>query len=134
MRPAALAAQPPRIHPGYFSAARSAFNPAPRGFRFAGWELRLRTRHLVAASGQEVRLSKTEFALLLALLEHPKQILSREQLMDLTQADADIYDRAIDVQVMRLRRKLEAQRGAPDLLRTRRGLGYFLDAEVQPLA
>ena len=118
----------------FFSSARSAFSLGPQGFRFAGWELRLRSRNLISPDGKEVGLTKTECALLQALLHRPRQIMSREQIMDMTQTEADVYDRAIDVQMLRLRRKVEASSHAPALLKTKRGAGYFLDADVQVLA
>ena len=117
----------------FFTAARSAFSLAPQGFRFAGWELRLRSRSLINFEGKEVGLTKTECALLQALLHRPRQIMSREQIMDMTQAESDVFDRAIDVQMLRLRRKIEASSHAPALLKTKRGAGYFLDADVQVL-
>ena len=79
-------------------------------------------------------LTKTEFALLLVLLKRPRQIMSREQIMDMTQAEDEIFDRAIDVQMLRLRRKVEPSNRTPTLLKTKRGAGYFLDADVQVLA
>lgn len=117
----------------FFPSARSAFNPSPLGFKFADWELRLRSRSLISNAGHEVVLTKTEFALLLALLKSPKKIMSREQIMDMTQAQDDVFDRAIDVQMLRLRRKIEASSRTPTLLKTKRGAGYFLDADVQVL-
>ncbi|EED65187.1 winged helix-turn-helix domain-containing protein [Comamonas testosteroni] len=117
----------------FFSCARPAFSLNPQGFRFAGWELRLRTRSLISATGHEVGLTKSEFALLLALLKRPKQIMSREQIMDMTQAEDTVFDRAIDVQMLRLRRKVETSGRSPTLLKTKRGAGYFLDADVQVL-
>ena len=117
----------------FFPSARSAFNPSPLGFKFADWELRLRSRSLISNAGHEVVLTKTECALLLALLKCPRQIMSREQIMDMTQAQDDVFDRAIDVQMLRLRRKIEASSRAPTLLKTKRGAGYFLDADVQVL-
>ena len=116
-----------------FASARSAFSLSPKGFRFAGWELRLRSRSLINFEGKEVGLTKTECALLQALLHRPRQIMSREQIMDMTQAESDVFDRAIDVQMLRLRRKIEASSHAPALLKTKRGAGYFLDADVQVL-
>ena len=118
----------------FFTTARSAFSMGPQGFRFAGWELRLRSRSLISDAGHEVGLTKTEFALLLALLKCPRQIMSREQIMDMTQAEDEVFDRAIDVQMLRLRRKVEPSNRAPMLLKTKRGAGYFLDADVQVLA
>lgn len=119
---------------GFFSSTRCAFNRGPQGFKFANWELRLRSRSLISDAGDEVNLTKTEFSLLLALLKCPKQIMSREQIMDMTQAEDEVFDRAIDVQMLRLRRKIETSARTPTLLKTKRGLGYFLDADVQVLA
>ena len=118
----------------FFTTARSAFSMGPQGFRFAGWELRLRSRSLISDTGHEVGLTKTEFALLLVLLKCPRQIMSREQIMDMTQAEDEVFDRAIDVQMLRLRRKVETSSHAPALLKTKRGAGYFLDADVQVLS
>lgn len=101
----------------------------PRAYRFRGWELNLRTRYLQATNGYTVRLTKTEFGLLLAFLKQPRQILSRDAILDLTKAFADIYDRAIDVQILRLRRKIEFRPDHPALLKTVRGAGYVFDAE-----
>ena len=78
-------------------------------------------------------LTKTECALLQVLLHCPRQIMSREQIMDMTHTEANVFDRAVDVQMLRLRRKVEACGNAPALLRTKRGAGYFLDADVQVL-
>lgn len=122
------------VSAAFFSATRSAFNLGPQGFKFAGWELRLRSRSLISNAGHEVGLTKTECALLLALLKCPKQIMSREQIMDMTKAEDEVFDRAIDVQMLRLRRKIEASNRTPTLLKTKRGAGYFLDADVQVLA
>lgn len=117
----------------FYTSARTAFNLGPQGFRFAHWELRLRSRSLISDAGHEVGLTKTELSLLLALLKFPKQIMSREQIMDMMNAQDDVFDRAIDVQMLRLRRKIEASNRAPTLLKTKRGAGYFLDADVQVL-
>lgn len=127
----ALAAQ--GIKSAFFTAPRNPFTQGPKGFRFASWVLHLRSRSLKGNQGQEVSLTKTEFALLLALLKKPQQVMSREQIMDMIQAEDEIFDRAIDVQILRLRRKIEAPTQAPSLLKTKRGQGYFLDAEVQLL-
>jgi DNA-binding response OmpR family regulator len=117
----------------FFCGTRPAFSLNPQGFKFADWELRLRSRSLISASGHEVGLTKSEFALLLALLKRPRQIMSREQIMDMTQAEDTVFDRAIDVQMLRLRRKIETSSRTPTLLKTKRGAGYFLDADVQVL-
>jgi two-component system, OmpR family, response regulator len=101
-------------------------------YRFAGWELSLRTRRLTSPSGASVGLTIGEFSLLTAFLRAPQQVLSREQLLAATRVhDEEVYDRSIDVQILRLRRKLEVDPSAPELIRTERGVGYVFAAPVQ---
>jgi DNA-binding response OmpR family regulator len=105
---------------------------APRGFRFAGWELDLRSRRLTAMSGERVELTHTEFALLVAFLGAPQRILSREQLIELSHGyDDEVFDRSIDVQILRLRRKIEVNASRPELIKTERGEGYVFNAAVE---
>lgn len=100
--------------------------------RFAGWELNLRSRRLAAPDGGPVPLTRGEFALLVAFLEAPQRVLTREQLLAATRVhDADVYDRSIDVQILRLRRKLEANPSHPALIRTERGTGYMFATAVE---
>lgn len=105
----------------------------PRAYRFAGWTLNLNTRRLVAPDEHVVALTNAEFNLLVVFLSTPGRIISREKLLESTRAFDDIYDRAIDVQILRLRRKLEADPKKPTLLCTERGAGYFLDTEIESL-
>ena len=77
-------------------------------------------------------LTKGEYALLLAFLEAPQRPLTRERLLQATRVHEDIYDRSIDVQVLRLRRKLEGDASAPQMIRTERGIGYVFAAAVEP--
>lgn len=107
--------------------------PARGGYRFNGWELRRRTRTLTDPAGEPVSLTKGEYALLVAFLEGPGRPLSREHLLQATRTHEDIFDRSIDVQVLRLRRKLEPDPAQPRLIRTERGLGYIFDAAVETL-
>ena len=77
-------------------------------------------------------LTKGEFALLAALLQSPQQVLSREQLLAASRVhDNEVFDRSIDVQILRLRRKIEADPSAPALIRTERGAGYIFSAPVE---
>jgi len=102
-----------------------------RAYRFAGWELNVRLRKLQSPEGEKVPITNSEFNLLVAFLAAPKRILSREQLLDLSRLHNDeVYDRAIDVQVGRLRRKIECGQ-TEDLIRTERGAGYVFTAEVE---
>ncbi|EJM98616.1 response regulator transcription factor [Herbaspirillum sp. YR522] len=103
----------------------------PRAYRFGGWDLNLNTRKLVAPDARVVSLTNAEFNLLVVFLSAPGRIISREHLLESTRAFDEVYDRAVDVQILRLRRKLEADPKNPTLLRTERGAGYFLDAEIE---
>ena len=105
-----------------------------RAYRFAGWELNVKLHRLQSPTGERVCISRTEFSLLCAFLSRPNQILTRDQLLDFSRLHStEVYDRAIDVQVMRLRRKMEGDPSRPRLIRTERSVGYFLDAAVQAL-
>lgn len=104
-----------------------------RRFRFHGWELRPRTRTLLDPKGAPVDLTKTEFALLTAFLRTPRHPLSRLHLIRATRAHEDILDRSIDVQIMRLRRKLQRDRSGSSWIKTVRGFGYSFNANVEIL-
>jgi DNA-binding response OmpR family regulator len=101
-----------------------------RSYRFAGWELSTGARRLTSPDGVRVELTNGEFALLVTFLKSPRRVLSRDQLLEGSRLHDDIYDRSIDVQILRLRRKIEGDPNAPKLIRTERGAGYFLDADV----
>ncbi len=97
--------------------------------RFAGFRLDVARRELHDPDGVVIPLSAGEFRLLRAFVEHPRRVLSREQLLDFAFAnDSDVFDRAVDVQVSRLRRKLERP-GAGEIVRTVRGEGYMFDVK-----
>jgi two-component system, OmpR family, response regulator len=105
-----------------------------RAYRFLGWELNLRTRRLTAPDGQRVGLSNGEFNLLQAFCAAPRRVLSREQLLDLSRLhSAEVYDRSIDVQILRLRRKIEPDPSEPQYIVTERGAGYRFEALVEVL-
>ena len=90
--------------------------------QFAGWQLDLTAKTLLDPEGRFVYLTDGEFGLLRAFVEHPRRVLTRDQLLDFARGeDCDLYDRAIDVQISRLRRKL----GVTDLIRTVRNEGYM---------
>jgi DNA-binding response OmpR family regulator len=102
-----------------------------RAYRFAGWELNIGLRRLKNPAGEAVELSKGEFNLLAAFLASPQRILAREQLLELTRLhNAEVYDRSIDIQILRLRRKIEADPAKPQFIRTERGAGYVFSAAV----
>ncbi len=100
--------------------------------RFAGWRLDLAGRRLTAPDGANVELTAGEFDLLQAFAERPQRVIGREQLLDLTRGrDAAPFDRSVDVQVSRLRRKIEAEPGKPKLIKTVRGGGYVFTPVVE---
>jgi two-component system OmpR family response regulator len=104
-------------------------------YRFAGWELDMRTRHLTSPAGDAVPLTAGEFNLLEALVRSPQQVLSREQLLVASRVhDEEVFDRSIDVQILRLRRKIEVDPAAPKLIKTERGAGYILATPVETVS
>jgi two-component system OmpR family response regulator len=98
---------------------------------FAGWKLDLVRRELRSPEGVVVNLSSGEFSLLRAFVERPQRILTRDQLLDMARGrDSDAYDRAIDVQISRLRRKLDDGSNGGELIRTIRSEGYMFVPKV----
>lgn len=113
------------------SAAAQPIAPAGRRLSFEGWSLDLARRELFDPSGALVILTAGEFDLLAALAERPHRVLSRDQLLDLTRGrEAGPFDRSVDVQLSRLRRKVETNPGEPALIKTVRGGGYMFAASV----
>jgi len=99
---------------------------------FAGWHLDVGSRQLTGPEGGLVELTGGEFDLLVALVTHPQRVLTRDQLLDWTRGrDAGPYDRTIDVQLSRLRRKLNDDPKAPAIIRTVRGGGYLFAPRVE---
>jgi DNA-binding response OmpR family regulator len=101
--------------------------------KFGGWQLDRRTRRLTDLGGAEVALTKGEYALLIAFLDAPQRPLSREHLLQATRAHEDVFDRSIDVQILRLRRRLETDPSTPQIIQTERGVGYVFTLPVEPL-
>jgi two-component system OmpR family response regulator len=101
--------------------------------RFGDWTLHLSERELVDANGVAVPLSTGEFTLLRVFVERPRRVLTRDQLLELTRGDsnAEPFDRSIDNQVSRLRKKIEPAPGAPSFIKTVRGGGYVFSGEVK---
>jgi two-component system OmpR family response regulator len=103
-----------------------------RRFRFAGWSLDTQTRQLLSPAGVLVDLSGVEYKILRVFVDHPNRVLSRDQLLEFTQGrEAAPFDRAIDVQIGRLRRKLEDDAREAHLIKTVRNEGYVLAAAVE---
>jgi two-component system, OmpR family, response regulator len=99
--------------------------------KFGSWRLDMALRQLTSLSGTLIDLSAAEFDLLSVFVEHPKRVLSRDLLLDLTRGQVEIpFDRKIDMQVSRLRRKIEDDPKNPTLIQTVRGGGYVFSAEV----
>jgi len=117
------------------SAAGEAMSTPTLGHRcrrFAGYLLDLTARRLMGPDGNLVALTNAEFLLLQAFVDAPRRVLSRDQLLDLTRSrGGDVFDRTIDVLVLRLRRKIEPNPHAPHLIRTERGAGYVFDTLVE---
>lgn len=100
--------------------------------RFAGWTLDVATRRLESPDGVVVDLSSGEYDMLMAFLDHPRRVLSRDQLLDLSRGRAAApFDRSVDVQVGRLRRKIERDAKDPQIIITVRGGGYMFAPEVK---
>ena len=101
---------------------------------FNGWTINLSKRELISPDGNPVELSSGEFDLLIAFASNSERILSRDQLLDLTQGRAlDLFDRSIDVQVSRLRHKIEKDPQKPAIIKTVRGAGYTFTPSVKRL-
>jgi two-component system, OmpR family, response regulator len=103
-----------------------------RAYRFDGWELNLNTRRLTAPDGRTVVLSNGEFSLLVVLLGAAQRILTRDQLLDMSRLHNDeVYNRSVDVQIMRLRRKIEQDPRQPRYILTERRAGYMFGVAVE---
>ena len=99
---------------------------------FDGWRLNIGKRELYSPDGVLLPLTAGEFDLLVAFAQHPQRVLDRDQLLDLTRGRAaTAYDRAVDVQLSRLRRKIEADPAQPQLIKTVRGGGYQFTPDVE---
>ncbi len=111
---------------------RTGDGPIGATCEFAGWRLDLVRRELRSPQGVVVNLSGGEFSMLRAFVERPQRVLTRDRLLDLARGpDTEAYDRAIDVQVSRLRKKLDDGSGGQELIRTVRNEGYMFTAKVQ---
>ena len=114
------------------AAKGAAPEAAEEDFLFDGWRLDPLKRRLVAPDGAVVPISSVEFRLLMAFVEHPRQVLDRDRLLDMVQGrEAHLFDRAVDNQVSRLRRKIEVDSRNPQLIQTVWGGGYMLAADVR---
>jgi len=100
-------------------------------FIFDGWKVDLASLEITGPDGMQPQLSNSEFNLLQAFIEHPNRILSRDQLLDLVHGDnTPAFDRSIDVQITRLRKKIESDPKAPKFIKTVRNRGYMFTAKV----
>jgi DNA-binding response OmpR family regulator len=103
-----------------------------RAYRFGTWELNIGLRRLKSADGKPVELTNGEFSLLTAFLSAPQRVLTRDQLLEMSRLhNSEVYDRSIDVQILRLRRKIEPDPANPSFIRTERGAGYVFQAPVE---
>lgn len=114
------------------SARGGALPAEDEVFEFEGWTLDPLKRRLTDGEGALVSISSVEFRLLMAFLEHPRQVLDRDRLLDMVQGrEAHLFDRAVDNQISRLRRKIEVDSRNPTLIQTVWGGGYMLAADVR---
>ena len=105
-----------------------------RAYRFEGWELNVRLRRLKSPDGSVLSLPNGEFSMLTALLASPQRVLSRSQLIEQSHLYADeVYDRSVDVQILRLRRKIEENPAQPRYIVTERGAGYMMAVPVEAI-
>lgn len=108
--------------------------PGRRALRFQGWTLDKARRELSTPDGATVDLSGAEYDLLLAFLEHPQRVLTRDQLLELSRNRiGETFDRSVDVLVSRLRRKIDDECGSQTLIKTVRGAGYMFVSDVESL-
>ncbi|MGH8732916.1 MAG: winged helix-turn-helix domain-containing protein, partial [Burkholderiales bacterium] len=102
-----------------------------RAYRFSGWELNIGLRKLKNPKGEPVDLTNGEFRILVAFLSAPQRVLTRDQILELSRThNAEVYDRAVDIQILRLRRKIEVDPAHPKFIKTERGAGYVFSAAV----
>ncbi len=112
------------------AAAAAPAGERPRRTAFAGYTLELDARRLIGPDGGDIALTSAEFDLLAAFAARPNRVLSRDQLLNLTQhRDWEPFDRSVDIRITRLRRKIEADPARPRLIRTVRGAGYVFVPE-----
>ncbi|MEP6873813.1 MAG: response regulator [Burkholderiales bacterium] len=104
------------------------------GLAFGDWRLDTKARHLLDAQGTMVALTGAEYRLLRVLLDHPQRVLSRDQLLELTQGrEGDVFDRSIDLLISRLRQRLHDEARESRYIKTVRNEGYVLSADVRPI-
>jgi len=116
---------------GRLSLLPAAEETSSNSWQFSGWALDATRCTLLNPQREEIPLTQGEFTLLFALVQHARQVLSRDRLLELTHSETlDVFDRTIDVLIMRLRRKIEINSHQPALIRTIRGLGYVFSADV----
>src|SRR5690606_32876090 len=110
--------------------ASPGIDPA-KSFQFDGWNLDLDRRQLISDGGADVALTTAEFDLLAVMVRHPGRVFTRETLMDLTRGRTfEAFDRAIDAQVARLRKKIEQDPKSPTLIKSVRGVGYVFTGKM----
>jgi two-component system OmpR family response regulator len=116
-------------------AVRGTQAPDNELFEFEGWKLDPLKRRLIDPEDAVVAISSVEFRLLMAFVEHPRQVLDRDRLLDMVQGrEAHLFDRAVDNQVSRLRRKIEVDSRNPQIIQTVWGGGYMFAADVRRIS
>jgi two-component system OmpR family response regulator len=102
-----------------------------RRYSFSGWQLNYQTRRLIKSNGDDIKITRSEFALMVAFLEAPRRVLSRAYLLKVTGTHEGASDRSIDVRVLRLRNKLGLDSTGAHIIQTERGQGYVLRVFVE---
>lgn len=121
-----------RNHPNQAQPYEQELTTANTKYIFANWQLEKESRNFISPEKIEISLSTGEFDLLLALVENPNRVLTRDQLLDITRnRTAAPYDRSIDIQISRLRQKIESNPKKPKLIKTVRGGGYMFTPKVK---
>lgn len=120
-----------QIAPSHIEASKQSGSPTGKTLKFDGWELDVTKRELSRPDGTAVSLTTGEFELLRTFAQNPNRVLNRDMLMDLIKGrEWSAYDRSIDAQVVRLRKKIELDPSKPKLIKTVRGAGYLFTADV----
>lgn len=120
-----------RIRAALRNEPRLAVSSKQKIYRFGRWTLDGDAKILASVTGEESTVTNGELRLLLAFLRAPRQVLTREHLLAETRVyDEEIYDRSVDVLILRIRRKLESDPSNPEFILTRRGVGYYLNSDV----
>lgn len=121
-----------RLHAALRRTPNAKVERQRRSYKFCNYELAVQRRIVTRPDAVAVKLTTAEFNLLTAFLKSPRQVLTREELVSASRVHSgEIYDRSLDALILRLRRKIEVDPASPQVIITRRGVGYGLECDVQ---